>query len=198
MDEELIQEVERARAGEREAFAYLAAALRQPALRMARSILVDPHQAEDAVQEAWLIAQERIAQLRTSAAFPGWLLAIVRREAQRIARRRPDLLSEPARAPDPGLGPEGLAEGAEVRATLRSAVAALPGPARVATERFYLEGLSVKETAAALGVPEGTVKRRLHDARQTLRSRLVGLAPRPPLTTPRTHAQPRTQLRLPL
>ena len=196
MDEELTQEVERARAGEPEAFAYLAAALREPARRMARSILADPHQAEDAVQEAWLIAQERIAQLRTSAAFPGWLLSIVRREAQRIARRRPDLLSEPAQAPDPGPGPEGLAEGAEVRATLRSAVAALPGPARLATERFYLEGLSVKETAAALGVPEGTVKRRLHDARQTLRGRLIGLAPRPPLAPP--HPPGRTQLRLPL
>jgi RNA polymerase sigma-70 factor (ECF subfamily) len=57
---------------------------------------------------------------------------------------------------------------------VREALARLPEKGRVAVHLFYVEGRPVSEIAATLEVPEGTVKRRLHDARARLRDLLLG------------------------
>jgi RNA polymerase sigma factor (sigma-70 family) len=137
--------------------------------RLAAALLHDEHAAEDAVQEAMIEAVRRIAALREPAAFPGWFRQIVRTQAGRIARRRSERtlkrLPETSSCPPP----ETQLEEEELRLQIRRALAELPPSGRQAAELFYLDGFSLSEVADVLGVPLGTVKRRLHDARQRLR-----------------------------
>lgn len=173
----------RARAGDAEAFAWLVAGVRDRALALARALGAGA-QAEDVVQEACLLAHRHLGRLERPDAFAGWLLAIVRTCAQKQGRRRrPDLLDDlrdPPAAVDPQPDPgERVARG-ELAALVRDAVRGLPAREAAAVERHYLEGRSVAETAARLGIPAGTVKRQLFEARARLRARLAGLAAEPP------------------
>jgi len=185
VDAELIEHLERAREGDVGAFCYVVTAFRGPALSMARSILGDGHQAEDAAQEAFLIALRKLPDLEESRAFPGWLRALVRTAAIRqVRRRRPDLMEEAALeavAAETAAPERGLVD-AELRESVRGAIRELSPKAQQVIERFYLRGLSIEETAGELGIPSGTVKRRLHEARQRLRARLVGLETKKPTT----------------
>lgn len=183
MDPELTHLLGRAREGDAAAMGEVAEEFRDTVLRSARSMLADAHEAEDAAQDALVLAFERLPTLRDLEAFPGWLQLVVRTAVgRRVRRRRPDLL-EPADLEGRGEGEdadpgEGLVK-AEVRAAVRDAIRGLSPRLAAVIERHYLEGLPVAEIAARLGLPEGTVKRRLHDARERLRPGLLGLARRP-------------------
>ena len=74
---------------------------------------------------------------------------------------------------DQALGPDELAEHQELCQTVRTGIAALPPKHRSVVALYYLDGLSLQETADALGVRLGTVKSRLHYALDTLRRELV-------------------------
>lgn len=173
MSDALRLQVELAQSGDPEAMAWLAAACHEEAVRMARSVVADRHRAEDAAQEGLLRAFARLGELREPAAFRGWLATIVRNQARRQGRRALDLLETPEASADAAPGPLAQAELAERRARVRAAVAGLTPATRSVSERYYLRGESLAETAAALGLPEGTVKRRLFEARERLRSRLA-------------------------
>jgi RNA polymerase sigma factor (sigma-70 family) len=192
VDAELLNHLRRAQEGDLDAFCYVATAHRAQASSTARSILRDTHQAEDAVQEALLIALTKLPTLNDPLAFSGWLRALVRTACFRSRRRRRPDLAEDLDRPGADLTHDAVHEG-EQRALVRAAVRELPSKAQAVIERFYLRGLSVKETAAELGLPAGTVKRRLHEGRERLRPQLLGFAPTPTNRPPR----PRS-LRLPL
>jgi RNA polymerase sigma factor (sigma-70 family) len=83
--------VARCRTGDREAFGALVERTRAWALRYARSMLNGDLRAEDAVQEAYLVAWTRIDSLRNDEAFIAWLRCLIRTQVNRIARRRADL-----------------------------------------------------------------------------------------------------------
>lgn len=147
---------------------------RASSLRLAAALLKSNDLAEDAVQEAFVEALRSVADLREPQAFPGWLRQIVRSQANRVLRRRSeqiiDELPEPA-----GHEPLPLQAAAqrELRQAIRDALARLNAPGRQTAELFYFEERSHAEIAASLHVPVGTVKRRLHDARQRLRDLLA-------------------------
>jgi len=71
--------------------------------------------------------------------------------------------------------PESAAFGTQVQAQVQEALLQLPDDLRVATVLYDIEGLSYREIAAALEIPEGTVKSRIHRARSALREGLKGL-----------------------
>lgn len=132
--------------------------------------------AEDVVQEAFVKAYRSLGRYRAGAAFRPWLLRIVANETRnqhrcavrRGARERADYLPEVLL--DPG---EQVAD-RERKAQLLAAVNALPDRLRsVVTCRYLLE-LDEAETAAALGVPRGTVKSRLSRGLGRLREQLAG------------------------
>ena len=148
--------------------------------QLATAILNDEHEAEDALQEAFVTALDRLGDLKSPAAFPAWFRRIVRTKAVRIARRRHDAAAMEAKAEASSeSSPVAQLLRKELREIVRKAVAALPPAARATTEMFYLEQLRQDEIAEALGVPKGTVKRRLHDARSRLRDLLLGYAEAP-------------------
>ena len=155
------------------------------ALRYANSMLRDQHLAEDATQEALIIAITRLDDLREDAALYSWLRQIIRTKVNRILRKRIELpLQGTGLLPSAAPGPQTEAEARGLRELVKKSLALLPDKGRVAIELFYLDERSIAEVSRHLGIPVGTVKRRLHDARQRLKGIFSnnGLVPEPLLS----------------
>ncbi|MBE7491518.1 MAG: sigma-70 family RNA polymerase sigma factor [Planctomycetes bacterium] len=176
MDADVLNHLRRARQGDVEAFGYVAAAFSGQLVAWARPLCRNAAEAEDAAQEALLVAFRSLDQLREDEAFAGWLRTLARTAALRGARRqRPDLAGEGLEAaaePEPD-----ALESAELKQAVQGAVRELSPGQQAVMERYYMQGQKVEEIAAALGVPAGTVKRRLFEAREKLRTRLAGFGP---------------------
>lgn len=162
------------RGGDPRAVPALVDLLEAPGRRLASALLDDPHAAEDAVQEALIDAVRLIGTLREARSLPAWFRQLVRTHAGRIARRRREYAAghvpEPLATAPP---PERQMEAEELRMRVRQALAELAPAGRQTAELFYFGGLSLSEVADVLGIPPGTAKRRLHDARRQLREILV-------------------------
>jgi RNA polymerase sigma factor (sigma-70 family) len=159
--------VERARAGDRAAFDALAERHRATAFGAAYALLGDAHDAEDATQEALIQAWRRLADLREPDRFPGWLYRIVQNRCRNVlarSRRATVPLDRVARS----VAAAEAGADTEAAEAVRAALGSLSEPHRLATTLHYVDGYSIAEVAGRLGVPVGTVKRRLHDARRRL------------------------------
>lgn len=146
------------------------------AYNLARWLTRNDHDAEDAVQEAYLRAYRFFDDFRGGDAR-AWLLAIVRNTCYSWLRqnRRTELVVEDAAREfaDTQANPEVLQMKKADEQTLRAALEALPVEFREAIVLRELEGLSYKEIGAVTGVPVGTVMSRLARARERL-VRVVG------------------------
>ena len=170
--------VERARRGDAEAFGRLVRAYQGIALRTAYVITADSADAEDAAQVAFTKAWFALRRFRRGAPFRPWLLSIVANEARNRRRgegRRAHLVlraeAEAALVPA-APSPETSVLAGERRAALLAAVNDLRAEERdVVALRYFLD-LGEDETAAALGIPSGTVKSRLARALVKLQERV--------------------------
>ncbi len=150
----------------------------QIAFRTAYVITGSAAEAEDAAQEGFVKAFRALDRFRVGAALRPWLLQIVANEARnrvRASSRRDQMqlrLAEGYRPGDAAPSPEALAMRAESRRRLLDGLNALAEDDRLVIAARYLLELSGEETAAALGIPEGTVKSRLSRALAKLKSRL--------------------------
>jgi RNA polymerase sigma-70 factor (ECF subfamily) len=167
--------VARARRGEARAYEDLVREHQTMAFRLAYVIAGDTGDAEDVVQDAFVKAYRALGRFRPGAPFRPWLLSIVANEARnrrRSARRRADLTLRAAEERPAGgaaPSPEGAVLVGERRAALLAAVNGLREEERLVVGLRYLLDLGEEETAAALGVPRGTVKSRLSRALAHLR-----------------------------
>lgn len=148
------------------------------AVQAAYLVVGDYAHAEDIAQVAFLRAYERIASFDATRPFGPWFMRIVVNRAMSAAGGRQDLSLE-VRAetepdlpsPDPGL--QELLEAAETREEILAALEKLsPGQRAAVVMRYFLD-MSAVEVSQQLSVPEGTVRRRLHDARLRLRRLLT-------------------------
>jgi RNA polymerase sigma-70 factor (ECF subfamily) len=131
----------------------------------------NPSEAEDIAQDALLRAWRRRSTLRDVDRRRQWLATIVRNEAFRQhARVRPDPTS--AIESYEGVEEEHVVATVE-RADIQAALKRLSGPDRQLLDMRYREDLSHPAMAQRLGIPEGTVKIRLHRARKKLRRAYV-------------------------
>jgi RNA polymerase sigma factor (sigma-70 family) len=167
-----------AQGGDLDAFEAIVRRFRGMAYASAYSMLDDAHLAEDVVQEAFIEAYLNLSKLREPAAFAGWLRRIVFKQADRLLRGKHlcTLPLEPATdfdLPTEDLDPALLIEGSEKQGAIRQAIAALPEQERMVTLLFYGSGYAIKEIAAFMDVPPGTIKKRLYDARKRLLCRLL-------------------------
>ncbi len=169
----------RAAAGDRDAFGALVERHQAAVRRLTRAVTGDAHDADDAAQDAFLSALDRIETYDASRPFGPWLMRIATNASidlvRRRAVRRTDALDE--RAPTRGPSPASDAEAAEIRAKLEAALVQLPERQRVAVTLFDVEGYSHAEIAAVLGIPEGTVRSDVFHARRTLRVALETFDP---------------------
>ncbi|HEY7281642.1 MAG TPA: sigma-70 family RNA polymerase sigma factor [Actinomycetota bacterium] len=170
--------VGRARAGDAAAYEELVRMHQQIAMRTAWLVTRNATEAEDAVQEGFVKAYRALDRFREGAAFRPWLLTIVANEARNRRRSvaRADRLAlrvaEVRPSGDAAPSPEAAALLDEERTMLVEALNALREEDRLVVGYRFLLGLSEAETAAALGVPMGTVKSRLSRALVRLRSTL--------------------------
>jgi len=168
--------VERARRGDSVAFETLVLAYQSLAFRTAFVIAGDASDAEEAAQDAFVKAHRALGRFHTGEPFRPWLLTIVANEARnrRRARGRRAALTLRA-AVEPGANgedPEAAALASERRERLLSTVERLSDDDRDVLACRYLLELSEEETAAALGIPRGTVKSRTHRALARLQEEL--------------------------
>jgi RNA polymerase sigma factor (sigma-70 family) len=175
--------LQRSVAGDPAAFGEIAARFQTSVLAWTHSVLRNRYDAEDAAQETFITAYRRLSTLRELDAFPRWL----RRIAMTACRRRTRALARAEvldvkqvgalESPHARDNPAARLEHVELREAIESAVRSLSSTYRACMRLHYLEGYSVNEVAHFLGVPSGTVKRRLHDARNRLRGRMLPFAP---------------------
>jgi RNA polymerase sigma-70 factor, ECF subfamily len=167
--------VVRAAAGDRSAFGVLVERYAGVARRVARAVLGNPEDADDAAQDAMLSALVKLDQYDPRRPFGPWLLRIVANAATDRRRRRTVRRVEPldAALTAGGPRPDTTAERRALGERLRQALAELPERRRVAVVLFDVEGYSHAEIAAVLGIPEGTVRSEVFHARRRLRALLA-------------------------
>ena len=164
--------VERAKQGEPTAIAELFRLYWRAARAAAYGVTRDFALAEDAASEAFYAAIEGLPDLRDTQRFGPWLRTIVVRTARRQkAKASKQNGAELQTLPDDKSSPPGAdLERQELIALIHEAVGHLSENLREAVVLFYFEGYSLKEAAHFLDIPEGTLKRRLHDGRRRLRN----------------------------
>jgi RNA polymerase sigma-70 factor (ECF subfamily) len=169
----------RAREGDVRAYEELVERHQAVAFRVAWLVTRSTHDAEEAAQDGFVKAYRSLGRFRQGEPFRPWLLAIVGNEARnrRVAAGRRERLALRAGEERPvavAAAAEAEALAAGEREDLLAAVGRLPERDRlVIGARFFLE-LNEAETAAALGIRQGTVKSRLSRALERLRKEVEG------------------------
>jgi RNA polymerase sigma-70 factor, ECF subfamily len=170
--------VEQALRGDQQAFAQLMQRYAGAVYNVAYRMLGNAQDAEDAGQEIFLRAYTRLESFDRSRRFSTWLLAIASNHCiDRLRRRRNIWLTLDDVAfelPSGERGPEGSALDTEERDMVQQALMQLPDHYRQVTVLRYWHDLSYDEIAQATGLPETTIKTRLHRARNMLAQALRG------------------------
>ena len=181
-DHELVR---RALAREPDVFRTIMTRYNQRLYRLARAILRDDAEAEDALQEAWLRAFSRLESFRGDSALATWLSRIVINEA--LGRLRKKRRRATTVVPLGGVeaamvipfpltastdDPERTMAQRQILDFVEKATDGLPEVYRTVFVARAIEGLGVEETAELLGIRPETVKTRLFRARKLLRERL--------------------------
>jgi len=156
--------------------------------RLARALLRDDAEAEDALQEAYLAAHRAVGAFRGEARLATWLARLVTNECLGRIRKRARRenvfpigsldaddqtaagVSDDAATPT---GPDAALVRAQMRALLERKLDALPGIFRSVFVLRAVEELNVEETAKCLDIPEATVRTRYFRARSLLREALA-------------------------
>ena len=158
--------------GDREAYADLVRARGDRLFGIAQRIVRDIDRAEDAVQEALVIAWRDLPALRDPARFDAWLTTLLVRcciaEAVRRRRNVANLVALPVELPSSRDDYLGIAD----RDQLERGFRRLPPEQRALLVLRHYAGLEPTEIADTLGVPAGTVRSRLHHAHHAMRAAL--------------------------
>ena len=182
--------VTRAKAGELDAFEALTNRYEQRVYSLALRMLRQEQDAEDVTQQTFLSAVENLKGFRGDASFATWLLRIATHAALKVIRKKRGLdtvsleeateesdnygtIPHPEYISDWRQSPEQLVQRNEIQRLLDDALAKLDEKHRLVFLLRDVEGLSVKETAEALGLSEANTKVRLLRARLQLRELLT-------------------------
>lgn len=134
---------------------------------VAKSILRNDADCADAVQEALLIAYEKLHTLKKEEFFRTWLTRILLHECYKICNKSKKVVPYEEYMQKEEMYQKGYS-------ALYTAVLSLPQELRVLVTLYYLEGFSQKEISEILKIREGTIKSRLSRARKLLRENLEG------------------------
>ena len=173
--------VERAMTGDHDVFAELARVSIGRLFSAARLILRDDGQAEDATQEALVVAWRDLSALRDPDRFEAWLHRLLVRACYREARRGRRRWSVDGQVRPVESAPDHAVELAD-RDQLERGFRRLDADQRIVLVLHHYLGLSLDESASALGIPPGTARSRLHRATAAMRAALEADARSPLLT----------------
>jgi RNA polymerase sigma-70 factor (ECF subfamily) len=197
----------RATLGDLDAFDALTNRHERRVYSLALRMLRQEQDAEDVTQQTFLSALENLAGFRGEASFSTWLLRIASHAALKVIRKRKglrtvsleeategtddsDVIPHPEYIADWRQSPEELAQSNEVRRLLDEALGRLDEKHRLVFLLRDVQGLSVKETAEALGLTEANTKVRLLRARLHLRELLTRTLGDPARRLERPHDHP--------
>lgn len=170
-DEDLPREVlERAARGDAQAFEQIVRRFERPVYALVFRLTGDREGARDLAQDVFLKCWRNLARYDPERPFAPWFLKLAANlaiNAREAAKLRKTVPLEEHPAPRPEAAPE-----EDLRAAVRRTIADLDPKYAACVALFYMDGLSVKEIATRLGMPEGTVKIRLHRARDVLKEKL--------------------------
>ena len=165
--------------GDREAFGQLVRAYERPVYNLTYRMLGDPAEAEDAAQETFLRAFNKLATYQPERKFVNWLLSIASHHCiDRLRRRnRAPQLSLDGPMPPQWLTsdaprPEQVVDKKQRREQVRQVLETLPADYRAAVVLRYWYGLSYREIATTMDTTESAIKSRLHRARRMMAERL--------------------------
>ena len=178
-DFELIETVRLAQCGDRFAFGELIAQFEPVVFAIVLRRLRNRAEAAEVTQDVFIQVMRKLPQLREAERFSGWLKQIAVRMAINRAVRRPN---ETTQNPDTFSGVTGAPSNplesllrTEQVGQLREGLDRLRDLDRRTLIAFYIEGQALKQMSDEFTCPIGTIKRRLHTARNRLRDELVGL-----------------------
>ena len=177
--------VRRVQRGDKGAFDALVLKYQHKVVKLVMRYVRSPAEAEDIAQEAFIKAYRALPQFRGDSAFYTWLYRIAINTAKNavVSRDRSPIdfdldLQNPDESYDmhgrlkDSETPEALAMTDEIRATVNTAIDALPEDLCTAIVLRELEGLSYEEIAATMDCPVGTVRSRIFRAREAIDRRL--------------------------
>ena len=167
----------RVQAGDRDAFELLARRYYRPIFAVVATFLPEPADSEDAVQEAFLRALDRIHTFDPERPFAPWLYQVARnvaRNRRKASKRRfavpLSAIEGSAEAHDPS--PAAQLERAELRRRIDAAIERLPEQQRTAFRLFDVEGYSAAEIGDLMATSAATVRSNVYHARRALRAQL--------------------------
>lgn len=152
--------------------AQLVAEHHQAVYRYAYRLSGSVPDAEDLTQQVFLVAQQKLAQLRKAGSARSWLYAILRNCFLKACQRRRPVPAANLRLDVDNVPAEAPRNEQIDREQLQEAINQLPTAFRVVLVMFYFEGCSYRQIAEGLGLPIGTVMSRLARAKGHLRSKL--------------------------
>ncbi len=173
-DTELINRIFK---GENRFFEFIMRRYNQRLFRIGMSILNDDMEVEDAMQSTYVKAYLNLARFEQRASLGTWLVRILLNECLAKKNRKSRFSNEIERYSENKSDmetPANILYNKELGETLENAIAKLPEKYRLVFVLRELEGMSVKETGAVLGIQEPNVKVRLNRAKTILRGDLNG------------------------
>ena len=182
--------IAKAARGNRDAFGELIRRYEKKVLALSNRLCGNPDDGADAAQEAFLSAWRNLPHFRGDAQFSTWLyrltsnacMDILRRQQRRNAHTGPSLDDEetPVELSDPAPTPQDIAERRELRQELQDALQTLSPEHRQVLILREIHQLSYDEIGQITGLDGGTVKSRIHRARENLRKILLSRGTFPP------------------
>ncbi len=179
-EDRIIQLVQMAQSGDRQAFGDLAERFETTVFAIALRRLRNRAEAHEVTQDVLIQAYRKLPQLREASRFAGWMRQIATRMSINRAVRRPHELSQSpetfdAVRSDPETPLDSVLTD-ERRHQVRDGLGRLRELDRQTLIAFYFEGQSLQEMSDAFSSPVGTIKRRLHTARHRLREELTTMS----------------------
>jgi RNA polymerase sigma factor (sigma-70 family) len=179
--------VRRVLAGEKELFEILLRRYNQTLYRVVRSYLKDQFEIQDAMQNAYLKAFDKLSQFQGNSAFSTWLIRIgineallrikVIKKAKVIYLNASGMSEETAgQVPDKQMNPEKTIIRQEAQQILERAIDSLPEKCRVVYVLKEIEGLSNSQVSESLNLTDANIKVRLHRAKVLLKDSLYKLS----------------------
>jgi RNA polymerase sigma-70 factor (ECF subfamily) len=166
--------IERARGGDIDAYDAIVLPRLGPTYRLVKAIVGHADDADDVTQEAFVQAWRALPQLRDADRFDAWFGRVVVNTARMHLRRRDRVMTVSVTSIE--LSGDGAPQQTDVALdsiagsdALQAAIDRLSADQRSILALHHLEERPVKDIAAILGTPVGTVKWRLHEAREALR-----------------------------
>jgi RNA polymerase sigma-70 factor, ECF subfamily len=163
----------RCREGHRDAFEQLVIRYQKPVFNVALRMLRNRQDALDVAQTTFLKAYEHVGDYDPSFRFYSWLYRIAINECLNALALRKPRGELDANIADEGPGPDRAAEGDQALHAIEDALMLVSPELRTVTVLRHIAQLSYEDIAETLGLPEKTVKSRLHSARERLRDHLL-------------------------